>query len=100
MTGDSKMGKVIHLRTYCVRVINHLLSASVDAVPEDDLSLRVGQVPDARGAVPRPGGEQVLHRVPRADEDLLVVALEHARLLLRDLHPLVDRQLKQVEYST
>ena len=76
----------------------YLLSASVDAVPEDDLSLRVGQVPDARGAVARPGGEQVLHRVPRADEDLLVVALEHARLLLRDLHPLVDRQLKWVEY--
>ena len=64
-------------------------------MPEDDLSLRVGQVPDARGAVARAGGEQVLHRVPRADEDLLVVALEHARLLLRDLHTLVDRQLKQ-----
>ena len=74
---------------------NHLLSTSVDAVPEDDLSLRVGQVPDARRTVPRPGGEQVLHRVPRADENLLVVSLEHARLLLRDLHPLVDRQLKQ-----
>ena len=47
-----------------VLVARVLLSASVDAVPEDDLALRVGQAPDARRAVPR---------VSRAEEDLHLV---------------------------
>ena len=74
----------------------HLLPAAINAVPEHDLALRVGQVPDARRAVSRAGGQQVLHGVPRADEDFLVVALEHARLLLWDFNTLLDRQLKEM----
>jgi len=60
------------------------LAALLDAVLEDDL-LTVGlHAPDPGRRVAGTGSQQVLARVPGADEDLRVVSFEHASLEIRE----------------
>lgn len=60
---------------------------------ENDITLAlILQIPDARRGIARARREQVMRRIPRADEHFRLVAAQHRHAIRRDLNRSVDDQ--------